>query len=289
MNNKFSKSWINMRIYYDDLARSDALVKFLKRSNKADSYHLIDMCCGSGSFLIWTLKNELIFKECTLVDNDLDLLKSVKSNLRKNLKGKYSFKANTNNSDLEIFRGSEVRSTVRIKKGDCDEYKIGKNQSYIISYSAAIDLMSKSSINNSLSKLGDGNVLFYSLCFDGQVKWNPSHPYDKYILSMFNRHQRSNKGFGAALGYESIEFLTKKAAKLGYRVAIKDSPWAIENKSERDMAFLKRYILDIKKSLYHLDQVDMDILKKWYLDKMNSLTNKKVRVHVGHKDILIHR
>ena len=106
---------------------------------------------------------------------------------------------------------------------------------------------------------------------------------------MFNRHQRSNKGFGAALGYESIEFLTKKAAKLGYRVAIKDSPWAIENKSERDMAFLKRYILDIKKSLYHLDQVDMDILKKWYLDKRNSLTNKKVRVHVGHKDILIHR
>ena len=56
MNNKFSKSWINMRIPYDHAARSHVLIDFLEKNNKENKFDLIDMCSGSGSFLIWSIK-----------------------------------------------------------------------------------------------------------------------------------------------------------------------------------------------------------------------------------------
>ena len=61
MADYFSKSWINMRMQYDDAARSDILINFLKRNSKYDDYSLIDMCSGTGSFLIWLLKNNVTF------------------------------------------------------------------------------------------------------------------------------------------------------------------------------------------------------------------------------------
>ena len=44
MADYFSKSWINMRMQYDDAARSDILIKFLRSNSKYDDYNLIDMC-----------------------------------------------------------------------------------------------------------------------------------------------------------------------------------------------------------------------------------------------------
>ena len=86
MDNKFSKSWINMRIHYDDLARSTILIDFMKKQNASNNYRLVDMCTGSGSFLIWTLKRGLLFTDTILIDNDMNLLKSIKSNMRRFLK-----------------------------------------------------------------------------------------------------------------------------------------------------------------------------------------------------------
>ena len=79
----FSKSWINMRMQYDDAARSDILINFLRNNSKYSDHNLIDMCSGTGSFLIWLLKNNVTFKKNILIDHDMTLLKSVKSNFRK--------------------------------------------------------------------------------------------------------------------------------------------------------------------------------------------------------------
>ena len=57
MDNKFSKSWINMRIEYDNDSRSNILNKYLKNNEYMPDIELIDMCCGSGNFLIWSIKN----------------------------------------------------------------------------------------------------------------------------------------------------------------------------------------------------------------------------------------
>jgi len=289
MDNKFSRSWINMRIHYDNMARSGILTEFIDKNDLYKNYHMIDMCTGSGSFLIWALKQGLFPDRAILVDNDINLLKSIKSNLRQNFKNIYAIKSNTNNLDLTISDKSQKKFDVSIVKENCDTYEIKDTQPHIISYSAAIDLMSESSIDICLSKIKHENILFLSLCFDGKVKWKPSHPYDKYIMSYFNKHQSYDKGFGKALGYKSIDYVKKKAKELGYKIKIADSPWIIHNESSDDIIFLKRYVLDIKKSLFHMDGIDRPMLRHWYNHKIDSISNKTIKVQVGHKDLLLYK
>ena len=51
--------------------------------------------------------------------------------------------------------------------------------------------------------------------------------------------------------------------------------------------FMKRYLLDIRKSLFHMEGIDKNILRKWYEDKKYDLENKKIKLYVGHNDILL--
>ena len=278
-----------MRIPYDHESRSHVLIDFLEKYNKENKFNLIDMCSGSGSFLIWSIKRGLFFKKNILIDNDINLLKSVKSNLRQYLKNISNIKSNTNNMNLIINYNNTDVSYVNIIKYNCDNYKVKDSQPYVISYSAAIDLMSKRSIDNSFKLIKNNNVLFFSLCFDGKVKWTPSHPYDKYVLSFFNNHQQSDKGFGMALGYKSINYIKKKANKLGLEIKIRNSPWIVKNESQDDTVFMKRYLLDIKKSLFHMDGIDKKMLRQWYADKSKNIECNKVKLTVGHKDMLIHK
>ena len=276
-----------MRVEYDETSRSSALVDYLNKIPKKYEIDLIDFCCGTGSFLIWALNKNISFQNCILVDYDIKLLKSIKSNLRTYLKSKYTIQSNTNNLNLLIKKNSKTISSVSIEKYDCDEYSHKNKSLHIISYSAALDLMSKSSIDIALKKIKKNSILYFSLCFNGSVRWTPTNTFDKYILTFFNNHQRSDKGFGNALGHKSIEYLKKKADKLDFNITITDSPWIIKNKSEKDTAFMKRYLLDIRKSLFHMEGIDKNILRKWYEDKKYDLENKKIKLYVGHNDVLL--
>ena len=287
MDSKFSKSWINMRIHYDNIARSKILTDFIEKNNLKKDYYLVDMCTGSGSFLIWALKQGLFPSKTTLIDNDINLLKSIKSNLRKFFKKTYLIKSNNNNLNLTISDQIQQKSDVSIIKEDCDTYKIIDSKPCIISYSAALDLMSKSSIDICLSRIEHDHILFLSLCFDGKVRWKLSHPYDRYIMSYFNKHQSYDKGFGKALGYKSIDYVNKRANELGYKIKIADSSWIIQNKSSDDIVFLKRYVSDIKTSLFHMEGIDKSMLRRWYNDKIDSIKNKTINLQVGHKDLLL--
>jgi hypothetical protein len=52
---------------------------------------------------------------------------------------------------------------------------------------------------------------------------------------------------------------------------------------------MKRYILDAKKSLFHMEGIDRNILKLWYEQKKYAIENKKISLYVGHNDILIQK
>ncbi len=287
MDNKFSKSWINMRIKYDNCSRSNILKNYLKDNSSFSDIELLDMCCGSGSFMIWSIKNKLSFTKYTLIDNDIKLLKSIKSNLKRIIPNDLKIISNTNNMNLILRKNNSISSKVLIKKNNCDTYKHDTKRFHVISYAAVLDLMSKSSIDNALERVNDLNVLYFSLCFNGTIKWAPINTFDKYILSFFNKHQRLDKGFGKALGFKSIEFIKKCAQKKGMNIIFKSSPWVINNKSHEDTIFMNRYLIDVKKALFHMEGIDKDILRKWYKDKKNEIDNKSIKLYVGHEDILI--
>ena len=91
-----------MRVDYDNISRSTVLVDHINKLSQEDDIDLIDLYCGSGNFLIWSLNKDILFKNCILVDHDVKLLKSIKSNLRTHLRSIFSIQSNTNNLDLLI-------------------------------------------------------------------------------------------------------------------------------------------------------------------------------------------
>ena len=133
MGNKFSKSWIAMRVDYDNISRSTVLVDHINKLSQEHDIDLIDLYCGSGNFLIWSLDKNILFNNCILVDHDIKLLKSIKSKLRTHLRPMYSIQSNTNNLDFLIKKNNEILSTISIKKNDCDSYRCSSEKYHVIS------------------------------------------------------------------------------------------------------------------------------------------------------------
>ena len=59
--------------------------------------------------------------------------------------------------------------------------------------------------------------MLFALNYDGRIKCAPGDPDDAAIVALVNRHQRTDKGFGPALGPDAPGLAERCFATLGYR------------------------------------------------------------------------
>ncbi len=69
--------------------------------------------------------------------------------------------------------------------------------------------------------------LYATLTVDGRRAWSPADPDDAQIAAAFSRHQRRDKGFGAALGPAAPERLARLLADRGFAMADAASDWRL--------------------------------------------------------------
>ena len=70
---KFNLSWITQRENYDNNSRSSLLNNFLIK-NKDRINNIIDLGCGTGSFLRWCFKNKIAINKIIMIDHNKKLL-----------------------------------------------------------------------------------------------------------------------------------------------------------------------------------------------------------------------
>ena len=285
--NKFTTTWINLRESYDMLSRSD-LLQNLYKNNKMNLKKVIDLGGGNGSFLRWCHYKNIIYDDFLIIDNDEALLKSFYSRTKSYL----------SMMSLSLIKDNMMSYRIQNLKNNKDGFITLKKQDFyksidiindynLVSFSAVSDLLSKKFIKCLFDKVNKGTNLYFSICFDGRVKWKNKNKHDKYIVSMFNQHQKQEKTTGVALGLDSIKFIKNLSTKNDYKIYIADSSWSVDSLDNDSRIFQKAYLNTIYKPLKKFELTDRDILEDWIRSKKNDIESKNSNLVVGHKDILI--
>ena len=91
-----------------------------------------------------------------------------------------------------------------------------------------LDLVSDSWLNRLTAAVVARSIpLYAALSYDGRIGFTPPDPLDAAIAAAVNAHQRTDKGFGAALGPAAASFATARFEALGYLVVHGTSDWTI--------------------------------------------------------------
>jgi len=285
--NKFTTTWINLRESYDMLSRSD-LLQNLYKNNKMNLKKVIDLGGGNGSFLRWCHYKNIIYDDFLIIDNDEALLKSFYPRTKSYLS---TISLSLIKDNMMSYRIQNLKTNkdgfITLKKQDFYKSIDIINDYNLVSFSAVSDLLSKKFIKCLFDKIDKGTNLYFSICFDGRVKWKNKNKHDKYIVSMFNQHQKQEKTTGVALGLNSINFIKNLSKKNDYKIYIADSSWSVDSQDNDSRIFQKAYLNTIYKPLKKFELTDKDILENWFKSKQNDIENKNSNLVVGHKDILI--
>jgi SAM-dependent methyltransferase len=98
----------------------------------------------------------------------------------------------------------------------------------LVTASALFDLMPEAWVLALVDRLAArGLGLYAALNYNGEMAWDPKLPDDPAVVEAFNRHQRSDKGLGPALGPAAAPVLARALTARGYAVRTAESPWRL--------------------------------------------------------------
>jgi len=203
----FSPEWLALREPYDVRARNpevlDAVATFL---GPRSSVRVVDLGCGTGSNLRSLSPHLPVRQNWKLVDHDLDLLTRAKATPLAEAVDVTAIALDLNR-ELEAALDGEVD---------------------LVATSALLDLVSDAWLNRLVAALAARSIPFYAvLSYDGRTGFTPPDLSDTAIVAGMNAHQRTDKGFGPALGPAAAAFTITRFEALGYSVVHGASDWVM--------------------------------------------------------------
>ena len=192
----FAADWLTLREPADRAARDAALLHRAVELAGPDPV-VMDLGCGTGS-TVRTMAPLLPSSTAwRLVDNDESLLELAQSTAGP--------AASTHLIDITSLSPLPLEGVT------------------LVTASALLDLVTEAWLAEFAATL---TVPFYAaLTYDGQMTWDPADPEDERITDAFNRHQRGDKGLGAALGPLAGAATQAVLSAAGWSVMTAPSVW----------------------------------------------------------------
>ena len=199
----FSAEWLTLREPYDLRARNaavlDAVFDLLAGQ---PSVAIVDLACGTGSTFRALSPRIKARQNWRLVDNDLSLLARVPRSVP----------------------GIDVTAvTVDLNR---DLEAAFDRPADLVTTSALLDLVSGDWLDRLAVEAAARRLPVYAaLSYDGRGELAPSDPLDSRIVDAVNRHQRTDKGFGPALGPMAAQAAITAFERVGYTIAHGLADW----------------------------------------------------------------
>ena len=256
----FSPEWLSLREPIDHRSRnSDLAARLATHFSGRATIRVVDLGCGTGSNIRATAP--LLGKEqhWTLVDYDTQLLEAANVALRTWADSAMHSPV----SGVLVLEKGERRLHVDFQQVDLQrnlDQAIGSAVE-LVTASAFFDLCSEAFIGNVAAAVVARRAAFYTvLTYNGVQTWQPAHSADDIMCAAFHRHQKTDKGFGAAAGPGASAAIARAFAERGYIIEEGDSPWHLK---ASDTALVEVLASGFADAVAETGDVIADVVAKW--------------------------
>lgn len=268
----FSADWLALREPADAAARNAGLTAALLDWRRGlGPLTVLDLASGTGAnlrFLAPRLGGEQRWR---LVDHDPILLARGEEHCAKWVA------ARGMNPTLEWRQLDLVRAWERLDF--CGVH--------LVTASALLDLVSAEWLERLVGRCGEvGAAVFVVLSYDGTIVWEPALAGDGSLCEQVNRHQRTDKGFGPALGPDAAAALAAMLRKLDYEVMLRPSPWNLGPEQRKmQAALLEGWVEAARCIAPEAEEARAD----WLAQRRRWIERGESRLRVGHWDLFAWR
>ena len=255
----FSAEWLALREPADHAARSVSVTRAVFDALPRDAaLHVLDLAAGTGSNYRYLTKYVAEIGACPnwlLVDHDPALL----------ARAPKTSGVETRCMDLATLAGREVFD--------------GRA---LVTASALLDLVSEPWLRALAARCSEnGAAVLFALTYDGRIECSPEDPDDGWIVTLVNEHQRTEKGFGPALGPDATDCAERCFASLGYRLQRARSDWALPPESRELQQQLIEGWAQAAKEIAPPQAAAID---GWRSRRLAHVAANRSRLIVGHQD-----
>jgi SAM-dependent methyltransferase len=280
----FAAAWLALREPHDHAARAaaltDSLCDFLGARATGATIRILDLACGSGSTLRYLSPRLGGLQHWKMVDRDKSLLALLPQ-------------ASGHGSG----RGGTQVEPLCLDLAD-PELHLPLEAVDLVTASALLDLVSArwldrlvAAVRQAASLPPSRPALLLALSYDGSMRWQPALADDDRVAALFNRHQRTDKGFGPALGPAATDAAARRLQAAGFTVTRAASPWRL---GPADQAIQRELASGIAAGAADMlaagtgggDARLRGDVRHWLAERLALVDAGRSTVEVGHDDLL---
>jgi SAM-dependent methyltransferase len=257
----FSAAWLALREPYDRRARNAAVLDAVASAfAELPSIQIVDLACGTGAS-IRALASRLPARQVwRLVDNDLSLL--TRAPVAPSSQITVTTVPIDLNHDLEMALDGAID---------------------LVTISALLDLVSEEWLQRLAVEAAARRLPVYAaLSYDGRIEMLPADSTDAAVVASVNAHQRSDKGFGPALGPAAAAAAIEKFERVGYAVVRGDADWMFDP-ADRDIQ--AEILSGWAAAAREVGELALPDVTGWLTRRHDFVTAGLSSIRVGHVDL----
>lgn len=256
----FSAAWLELREPYDRKARNGTVLDAVAAAFAShNAISIVDVACGTGSTLRALSPRLKARQSWRLADNDLSLLARTPQSSLPDLA--VATAPTDLNRDLEA-----------ALDGPLD----------LVTTSALLDLVSNDWLQRFAIEAAARRLPVYAaLSYDGRAELAPAEDGDAKVIAAVNRHQRTDKGFGPALGPEAASSAVAMFKRVGYEVVQGPSDWRFEP-PDRDIQ--AEMLAGWGHAAREIGDLSSSAVAEWLALRRSHVAAGRSSIRVGHVD-----
>jgi hypothetical protein len=153
----------------------------------------------------------------------------------------------------------------------------------LVTASALLDLVSAEWIDALAQRCQSSRAAsLFALTYDGRIACTPADGDDEMVRDLVNRHQRTDKGFGPALGPDAADAAQQAFASRGFAVERDRSDWTLGSGDSE----LQRQLIDgWAAAAVEMQPADAAAIEGWRRRRLEHVAAARSTLVVGHEDL----